>query len=305
MKYKIEMQLPQNSITLNYFIISFIVILLFNFSHIYSQEKIDDTIKDSINSSQNKVTLWETFNYDASSTFGGIKHTFTQPFKWKGKDWAKFGGVVAGTALVYLIDEPASTFFIKQGKDVPPFIKEVGFRFGKPIVNYGITASVYAFGLFTKNEKVRKTGVLLIASATAGGIIQTISKTIVGRARPSTGEGKGSFHFYSKEPEYHSFPSGHAVLSFTTAYAISKQFTNPYVKAGFYAVGLITPISRLWAGAHWLTDVSLGILLSVVIVDGVDNYLNKNERYVYNPKKPKIKWDITFGAGQIGFIGTF
>lgn len=290
---------------MKYFIISFLVLSLFNFSHIYSQAKIDDTPKDSISSFQNKMTLWETFNYDGASTFGGIKHTFTQPFKWKGKDWVKFGGVVAGAALVYLIDEPANTFFTKQEEDIPHFIKEVGFRFGKPVVNYGITAGVYAFGLFTKNEKVRKTGVLLIASATAGGIIQTISKTLVGRARPTTGEGKGSFHFYSNEPEYHSFPSGHTILSFTTAYAISKQFTNPYIKVGFYAVGLISPVSRLWAGAHWLTDVSLGILLSVVIVDGVDNFLNKNERYVYNPNKLRIKWDITFGPGQIGFVGTF
>jgi len=196
-------------------------------------------------------------------------------------------------------------FFSDQEDDIPGFIKETGFRFGKPLINYGLTTGVYAFGLLTKNEKVRKTGVLLIASATAGGIIQTVSKTLAGRARPLTGKGNDRFKFYSSEADYHSFPSGHAILSFTTAYAISKQFRNPYIKGGIWALGMVSPVSRLWSGAHWLTDVVLGIALSVVIVDGIDNYLNKNDRYVYNPNTFKIKWDITIGAGQLGVVGRF
>jgi len=264
----------------------------------YSQEKPKDSLQAvsqySIESSQKEMTRWQLLKYDGASTFGGIKHAYTQPFKWKGKDWAKFGGIVAGSALLFLVDESAGDFF-----------REVGFRFGKPAINYGLTTGVYAFGLITKNEKVRKTGVLLIASATAGGLIQTLSKTLVGRARPTTGRGNDSFKFWSSDAGYHSFPSGHAVLSFTTAYAVSKQFRNPYVKGGIYAVGLLSPVSRLWNGAHWLTDVTLGVVLSVVIVDGIDNYLNKNDRYVYDANKFRVKWDITVGAGQLGVIGRF
>ncbi|WP_299183146.1 phosphatase PAP2 family protein [uncultured Aquimarina sp.] len=273
------------------------------------QEPIEELSKenteDESNDLQSNMTRWQMLKYDGVSAFGGLKHAYTQPFRWKGKDWATFGGIVAGTALLYLIDEPANDFFTDQRDDIPDFIRETGFRFGKPIVNYGLTTGIYAFGLITKNEKVRKTGVLLIASATAGGIIQTVSKTLAGRARPYTGKGKDAFKFYSSEADYHSFPSGHAILSFTTAYAISKQFENPYIKGGIYALGLISPVSRLWEGAHWLTDVTLGIVLSVVIVDGIDNYLNKKERYVYDSKKFKIKWDLRLGAGQLGVIGRF
>lgn len=269
------------------------------------EEQLEPISKGKKEQSQLGMTRWQMLKYDGVSAFGGVKHAYTQPFKWKGKDWATFGGILAGTALVYLIDEPANDFFTDQEEDIPGFIKETGFRFGKPLINYGLTTGVYAFGLITKNEKVRKTGVLLIASATAGGIIQTVSKTLAGRARPYTGKGKDAFKFYSKEADYHSFPSGHSILSFTTAYAISKQFENPYVKGGIYALGLVSPISRLWQGAHWLTDVTLGIVLSVVIVDGIDNYLSKNDRYVYDSKTFKIKWDITLGAGQLGVIGRF
>lgn len=38
---------------------------------------------------------------------------------------------------------------------------------------------------------------------------------------------------------------------------------------------MITPVSRLWAGAHWVTDVALGIAISVAVVDSIDNYLKK------------------------------
>ncbi|QKX04270.1 phosphatase PAP2 family protein [Aquimarina sp. TRL1] len=252
-----------------------------------------------------KESTWSMLKYDGVSVFKGVKHAYTQPFKWKGKDFATLGTILVGTSILYAIDEPANEYFTKQEKDIPHIVKEFGFRFGKPLVNYGLTSGVYTLGLLTKNEKIRKTGVLLIASATAGGIIQTVSKTLVGRARPTMNEGHDSFRFYSNEAGYHSFPSGHAILSFTTAHAIAKQFKNPFIKGGIYAVGMITPVSRLWAGAHWLTDVSLGIVLSVVIVDGIDNFLNKTERYTYDKNKVSIKWNLKLTPGQLGIVGTF
>jgi len=288
------------------------VLLFLLYSYAHCQEKPDTQTEtkfkeENVEKKDNEpgITRWQMLKYDGISAFGGIKNAYTQPFRWKGKDWVTFGGIAAGTALIYLVDESANDFFLDQEDAIPGVVKEVGFRFGKPLVNYGLTAGIYTFGLLTKNEKVRKTGVLLIASATAGGIIQTISKTLIGRARPYTGKGNDSFKFYSNEADYHSFPSGHSILSFTTAYAIGKQFENPYVKGGIYALGLISPVSRLWAGAHWLTDVTLGIVLSVVIVDGIDNYLNKNDRYAYDSKKFKINWNIALGPGNIGIIGRF
>ncbi len=267
-----------------------------------SQETKDSTV---IKNPQNTMSRWQMIKYDGASVFGGVKHVYTSPLRWKGKDWLTFGGIMAGNAILLAVDEPANDVFIKQGSGVPDLIKEAGFRFGKPLLNYGLTTSVYTLGLLTKNEKIRKTGVLLIASATAGGLLQTLSKTAVGRARPLTGEGSLSFRFWSSGAGYHSFPSGHAILSFTTAHAFAKQFDNLFVKGGIYALGLVTPVSRLWEGAHWLTDVTLGLALSVVIVDSVDNYLKKDDRYVHGAKKHKIRWNLRLGASQIGVVGRF
>ncbi|WP_378186422.1 phosphatase PAP2 family protein [Aquimarina sp. W85] len=275
----------------------FFILITFTF---FGQEQEFDSLQTNTSPSR-----WDMIKYDGKSTLGGITHVYTNPLRWKSKDWITFAGIVTGSALLLTVDEPANKFFSDQEEDISKIIKETGFRFGKPLINYGLTTGVYAVGILTKNEKIRKTGVLLIASATAGGIIQTMSKTLAGRARPSTGKGPTSFRFYSSDAGFHSFPSGHSILSFTTAYAVSKQFENPYIKGSIYALGLISPVSRLWAGAHWLTDVVLGVAISVVVVDGIDNYLNTNKRYAYKNERLGIRWNITLGPGQLGLIGSF
>jgi len=54
------------------------------------------------------------------------------------------------------------------------------------------------------------------------------------------------------------FPQGHTLLAFTTFYAIGKTRLRIQAKGGVYAfLGLLSPVTRLWSGAHWLTDVAL------------------------------------------------
>ena len=256
---------------------------------------------------QDKDSLPSTLQllkYDGLSAWRGFKHTYTQPLQWQKDDFLVAGAIVLGTGALFLIDEEADTWFQDQNDHIPGVVKDFGWYYGSPQNNYALNGAVYLYGLFTKNEKVRKTGVLLITAASAAGLIQTFSKTITGRARPGAGEGKASFEPFSNEGKYHSFPSGHTILSFTTAYAIGKQFKNPWVKGGIYALGMVAPVSRLWSGAHWLSDVGLSVAISVVVVDAIDNYLNK-ERDYGQPDKDKISWNFQVGLGRVGLTGTF
>ena len=272
----------------------------------YAQQDTIVAVIDTLKPEGARPSIWKNFKYDAWNMVGGVKYAYTQPFKWQKDDLITAGAVVGGTALLFLVDDETSDFFIRQEPKVPQGIKDFGWYFGSPQNNYGITGGVYVFGLLTNNEKIRKTGVLLIASASASGIIQTFAKTIAGRARPLLRKGPDRFKPFSGEPDYNSFPSGHTILSFTTAYAIGKQFKNPWVKSGIYAVGMIAPVSRLLAGAHWLTDVGLSMALSIAVVDGIDNYLKKENKYkVDDPTAKKISWNLQFGGNKIGFVGTF
>jgi len=278
---------------LSFFISSFIILI--SLSKVNAQElEVSDSLKGT----------WDLMKYDGQSAFGGIKKAYTAPLKWQKDDFITAGAVVAGTAALYIFDEETNEYFVKQGEKAPSAVRDFGWYFGSPQNNYGITGAVYLVGLFTKNEKIRKTGVLMISAATASGIIQSISKTAVGRARPSAEEGKGSFEPFSKEGSYHSFPSGHTILSFTTMYALSKQFENPFIKAGLMGVGLVAPVSRLWDGAHWLTDVGLSLAISVAVVDSIDKYLNFERDYGIQQEKV-ISWKMQIGLGRVGLVGTF
>jgi hypothetical protein len=277
--------------------LAFLALLLFSFCTTAQQI---ETPKDSL------PTTWELLKYDGVSAFGGLKTTYTQPLKWQKDDFITAGAIVAGTAVLYIFDEETTEWFRGQEDDIPGIVKDFGWYYGSPQNNYAINGAVYLYGLFTKNEKLRRTGVLMISAASAAGLIQTISKTALGRARPGTNEGKGSFKPFSNEGAYHSFPSGHTILSFTTAYALSKQFDNMFVKAGIWGVGLIAPVSRLWSGAHWFTDVALSLALSVVVVDTIDNYLNSDRNYkTKDPDKLNITWDFKVGLGRVGLVGSF
>lgn len=254
-----------------------------------------DTIKK-------KNTIWQNLKYDGLTAFGAIKHTYSRPFHWQKDDLLTAGGILAGTVLLSFADESAGDFFEDQGKKMPQSLRDFGWYFGSPQNNYGITGSVYLFGLLTDNEKIRRTGVLLISSASASGILQTVTKTVTGRARPSAGKGNMHFKPFANDSSYNSFPSGHTVLSFTTAYAIGKQFENPFARYGIYGVGLISPVSRLWEHKHWVTDVGLSLVMSVAVVECIDNYLKKEKKY-HDPNK--ISWNFRVGAGTLGVAGVF
>ena len=172
--------------------------------------------------------------------------------------------------------------------------------YGNPENNYLATGGVYFAGLISKNKKLRRTGVLLVASATSAGFLQQVVKSVVGRARPVANLGKDTFDPFNSSRNFHSFPSGHALLAFTNAYAIGKQFKSPWVKAGIYTLGAIPGISRIWDGQHYLSDVVFAWALSIVTVESIDRYLDRKYDEKYNNQQKQVSWNLKFGPGTFG-----
>lgn len=251
------------------------------------------------------ASTWQLFKYDTNNTWKGIKHAVTRPIHWNNKDLTKFGGLVIGSAILSISDESTSDFFRRQEGNFPQPIQEFGLYFGHPQNYLLANAGLYGFGLFTKNEAVRKTSVLIISSSITTGYIQIISRSIFGRARPLAERGAHTFKPFSNESEFLSFPSGHTVFGMTMAHAIAKQFDSPWTKAGIYTIGSIPGFSRLLNGKHWLTDVAFSTIMSIVVVDSIDKLFFESEAYYYPKKEKTISWSFRFSGNQIGFIGTF
>ncbi|RBP27769.1 PAP2 superfamily protein [Oceanihabitans sediminis] len=264
---------------------------------VYSQNEFYFKEKDS-------TTTWDLFKYDTKNMVQGVGHAFSRPLHWKKKDFKNLTTIAVGVFALSLADEEVNRFAARQLDGVPQLGRDIGFRFGKPQTFFLINSGLYGYGLLTKNEAIRKTSVLIISSAATAGIIQSFAKNAFGRSRPTANEGNKKFHPFSSESFQHSFPSGHTILSVTMAHAIAKQFDNIWLKVGTYTLGSITPVSRILEGAHWLTDVAAGAVISIVVVDSIDKFLFKKEAYAYKREK-QINWNFAVSGNQIGFIGTF
>ncbi|MEW2920971.1 phosphatase PAP2 family protein [Muricauda sp. ANG21] len=252
--------------------------------------------------SEKEKTLWNDFTYDVGNMFGGVGYSYSRPFHWKGNEWANFGYLAGGTLLLFTVDEEVNHWKNGFQEDIPDFVIDYGHEYGSPENNYMLTGGVYLAGLFTKNEKLRRTGVLLIASATAGGFLQQVSKRIIGRARPKSGAGSATFDPFHLDRvyDYDSFPSGHAMLAFSNAYAIAKQFKSPWVKAGLYTVGSIPGLVRVVDDFHWVSDVVFSTVLSIFIVESIDRYLDSKYNEKYNDQSKNVSWNLSFGPSTVG-----
>lgn len=250
-------------------------------------------------------TRWQLLKYDVGNTFLAVGHSYLRPFHWNGRQWQALGGVAAGTALLYAIDDETSRFISNQRESVPRAVRDYGTFYGSPENNFLLTTGVYVTGLALKNEKLRRTGVLLIASAAASGFLQQVVKSAVGRARPVAGLTKDTFDPFNSSRNFHSFPSGHAVLAFSNAYAIAKQFRNPWVKGAIYVVGLVPGVSRVWDRQHWLSDFGVSIALSIATVEAIDKFLDRKYDEKYNAQPKAISWNLVLGPGTLGVSMNF
>jgi membrane-associated phospholipid phosphatase len=252
------------------------------------------------------TSIWNDLTYDLANIFKGVGNAYTQPLRWQRDDYLKLGGVAAGTLGFYLVDEEINSALTRNKEEIPSVLLEYGFYSGKPLNNYAITGAVYLTGLISKNKKLRRTGVLLISSATATGLLQQFMKSGVGRARPGTNFGKTHFKPFDPSPSYSSFPSGHGILTFTTAHILAKQFKSKWVKAGFYTLGTIPGISRIVEDAHWASDVFLSWAMSYFIVESIDRYLDSKYDQKYNAGTPKkTAFNLSFSGNRLGLQFVF
>ena len=227
-----------------------------------------------------------------------IIEAYKRPFKWKKKEWLMTGGVLAVSAAATLLDRPIYDYYeIQRGKS--PFftnVAKVGDFMGQPEHNYPFMFTMWGLGVITKNEWMRDTGILLITSVTSSGLIQTALKDLVGRARPAAG--KGPYHFKPfSGAAYHSFPSGHSMLALASAYVLAHQIDFMPLRIIVFAIPVVTAWSRIYDGAHYLSDIVLGSALGIAFAEAVLS--------IYPKLKNEIRGNISLTPGANGLRLTY
>lgn len=95
-------------------------------------------------------------------------------------------------------------------------------------------------------------------SVAGGGLVASLVKNIIGRARPGHLQIASADHFqpFAFTPGFASFPSGHSATAGAMAFSLALLF--PRLRPLFIAIGLLICLSRQMIGAHWPSDTVMG-----------------------------------------------
>ena len=108
---------------------------------------------------------------------------------------------------------------------------------------------------------VRIFAAMLLACALAG-LVNRVVKISTGRARPNV-EAEARWSGLNFRSSYHAFPSGHTAAS--TAFFATLAFASWRIGLGLLAIPLLIAFSRMYVGAHHLSDVVCAALLAALV----------------------------------------
>jgi membrane-associated phospholipid phosphatase len=119
-------------------------------------------------------------------------------------------------------------------------------------------ASIWLWGATPLLRLWADTSLAYLASLAIGSAILHTVKTLLGRRRPKDElelklYGFRPLHF---DPQYDSFPSGHALTIFCVAVIASA--VSPALAGLWFAIALYLALTRAFLNAHFLSDVFIG-----------------------------------------------
>lgn len=96
------------------------------------------------------------------------------------------------------------------------------------------------------------------------GLVVTIVKRAIGRARPYSMEAGGAFDFnpFNWHVAFASLPSGHGTTAFAAAFAIGALY--PRWRMPLWTFAILIALSRVAVSAHYPSDVLAGALVGVL-----------------------------------------
>ena len=213
--------------------------------------------------------------YIASYWHNGIG-LVKEPFKWRGDQWAKAGGLLALTAIVLSTDEAINPAFERWQTNTAVKFGDAGYILGWPPVQFGATTVVLGAGAIAKNKPLQNFALDNLQAQVYTSGLCFVVKHLAHRSRPNTGAGAFEWHgpFASSTNRYQSFYSGHTALAFSTATMIFLHSRKKWwVGAICYTAATGVGISRMQRQEHWASDVLMGAILG----SAVSSYVYKRQ----------------------------
>jgi membrane-associated phospholipid phosphatase len=192
------------------------------------------------------------------------------PGRWKKKDWLIFAGASASAAiLVFTVDEPVQSFFEEhQDSDFIDGMNKVLNPFKVMTIPLYFGAIPIIYGLITKSDRAKKVGLEVLEAQLVTSVVHYPINWIASRTRPRDGGAYQDFNWiWTKDPSEWtdvntSFPSGHAVLVYSSAAVIAAEYYDKkWVPPAIYAAASVIGVQRVAQNAHWVSDVFYGAVI--------------------------------------------
>jgi len=206
----------------------------------------------------------KTLLCDASDFFQTGVDLIAQPFVWNKEDWLKTGATFAVTGALFIIDDEARTFALKNRSDFNDKLFSIDdwITGWKSLI---LPSAVYTYGFFSRNKNVRSLGLQSAEAVIYSAVVAQILKILFGRARPFNNRGNLNFQPFTIDDNYYSLPSGHATAAFALASVFSGAFDNFYWKALCYGTAGTIAFARVYHDKHWISDIFLGSVIGFSI----------------------------------------
>lgn len=189
-------------------------------------------------------------------------HIIKSPFSVNALKWDAL--VVGATAVLVANDE--SVLY-----QVPVSWHQTSLNISDA-ATYGsaaIAGGIYLTGLMTKNEEAQETGIRTAEATVDSVIVYSVMKAVLQRERPYSGEGEGKF--FSGNWTNGSFPSGHAMFTWTIASTVAHRYHSLPLKLLMYGIATTVSTTRVTAGVHFPADVFVGSVFGYLIGDYVSH----------------------------------
>jgi membrane-associated phospholipid phosphatase len=211
------------------------------------------------------------------------KAMWSSPFHMQPEDrkwWGLFGGA---TAALIATDRSTSGALPNTASQIS--LSKNFSRIGADYTTIPVVGGLYLYGRWRNDAKAREAGVLGAETLVDSYVIVGILKLAAGRDRPEEGDGKGTFF-----KGHHSFPSGHAIMSWSFASLIAHEYApgkiTPIVA---YSLASIVSVSRFTARKHFASDIVAGGSIGWFIGKYVfEHHLDPNIHKRYDPNAAAV-----------------
>jgi len=149
---------------------------------------------------------------------------------------------------------------------------DVGNIVGDPYLHLGVAALVYGAGALSERPKVQELGEKLGEALILADASTFVLKQAIGRARPTTGAGSGSFRPFQFKNDYDSLPSLHTASSFAVAHVLAHESDSLPVKILCYTGASFVGFSRMYKDKHWASDVVLAAAIGELAGNSVTRF---------------------------------